>query len=182
MFHCFNINKYIDTSIYSNKWFRLPNQTNQDKPLMHYIKRGNMSDFLIHYIDNYATEYIPIFTKTKPKTKEILVDIDNTKINDIQTTSINCFKNTELTENQKLLNILSFARVNERTNLIKLGYLLFSIYDYDEGLSIFIKMSKLSLLYVDDTYIIRIGLGLGLVGDLDVMSFVSPHIFLQSTF
>ena len=53
-----------------------------------------MSDFLIHYIDNNATEYIPIFTKTKTKTKEILVDIDNTKINnDIQTTSINCFKN-----------------------------------------------------------------------------------------
>ena len=69
----YNINKYIDTSIYSNKWFRLPNQTNQDKPLMHYIKRGNMSDFLIHFIDIYATEYIPIFTKTKPKTKEILV-------------------------------------------------------------------------------------------------------------
>ena len=151
----YNINKYVDTSIYSNKWFRLPNQTNQDKPLMHYIKRGNMSDFLIHYIDDNATEYIPIFTKTKTKTKEILIDIDNTKINnDIQTNSINCFKNTKITENQKLLNILDIDRVNDRTKWIKLGYLLFSIYDYDEGLSIFIKMSKLSLLYVDDTYII----------------------------
>ena len=64
----YNINKYIDTSIYSNKWFRLPIQTNNDKPLMHYIKRGNMCDFLIHYIDN-ATEYIPDFTKIKTKTK-----------------------------------------------------------------------------------------------------------------
>ena len=150
----YNINKYVDTSIYSNKWFRLPNQTNQDKPLMHYIKRGNMSDFLIHYIDDNATEYIPIFTKPKTKTKEILVDFENTKINnDIQTTSINCFQNTEI-ENQKLLNILDIDRVNDRTKWIKLGYLLFSIYEYDEGLSIFIKMSKLSLLYVDDTYII----------------------------
>ena len=149
----YNINKYIDTSIYSNKWFRLPMQSNQDKPLMHYIKRGNMDNFLIHYIDN-ATEYIPLFTKTKPKTKEILVDIENTKINnDIQTSSINCFQNTEI-ENQKLLNILDIDRVNDRTKWIKLGYLLFSIYEYNEGLSIFIKMSKLSLLYVDDTYII----------------------------
>ena len=148
----YNINKCIDTSIYSNKWFRLPNQTNDDKPLMHYIKRGNMSDFLIHFIDINATEYIPIFTntKTKTKTKEILEDIENIQT----TTSTNCFKNTEITENQKLLNILDIDRVNDRTKWIKLGYLLYSIYDYDEGLSIFIKMSKLSLLYVDDTYII----------------------------
>ena len=73
---------------------------------MHYIKRGNMCDFLIHYIDENATEYIPIFTKPKLKKKEILEDIDNTKINDIQTTSINCFKNTEITENQKFFYIL----------------------------------------------------------------------------
>ena len=31
---------------------------------------------------------------------------------------------------------------------------MFSIYEYNGGLSIFIEMSKLSLLYVDDTYII----------------------------
>ena len=91
-----------------------------------------MCEFLIHYIDN-ATEYIPIFTKTKPKTKtkEILIDIDNTKLNnEIKTTSINCFHNTEITENQKLLNILDIDRVNDRTKWIKLGYLLFSIYDF----------------------------------------------------
>ena len=148
----YNINKYVDTSIYSNKWFRLPNQTNEDKPLMHYIKRGNMSDFLIHHIDDNAIDNIPFFTKTKPKAK--FVDIDNTKINnEIQTTSINCFQNTEI-ESQKLLNILDIDRVNDRKKWIKLGFLLYSIYEYSEGLSIFIKMSQSSLLYVDDTYII----------------------------
>ena len=151
----YDINKYVDTSIYSNKWFRLPNQTNNDKPLMHYIKRGNMSNFLIHYIDDNAIEYIPNFTKTK--IKAIIADndsINNKKINnEIQTSSINCFQNTEI-ENQKLLNILNIDRVNDRTKWIKLGYLLFSIYEYNEGLSIFIKMPKSSLLYVDDTYII----------------------------
>ena len=45
----------------------------------------------------------------------------------------------KITENQKLLNILDIDRVNDRTKWIKLGYLLFSIYDYDEGLIIFIK-------------------------------------------
>ena len=111
-----------------------------------------MSDFLIHHIDDNAIEYIPFFTKTKPKAK--FVDIDNTKINnEIQTTSINCFQNTEI-ESQKLLNILDIDRVNDRKKWIKLGYLLYSIYEYSEGLSIFIKMSQSSLLYVDDTYII----------------------------
>ena len=32
----------------------------KDKPLMHYIKRGIIDNFWIHYIDN-AIEYIPIF-------------------------------------------------------------------------------------------------------------------------
>ena len=89
-----------------------------------------MSDFLIHHIYDNAIEYVPFFTKTKTKPKAKFVDIDSTKINnENQTTSINCFQNTEI-ENQKLLNILDIDRVNDRTKWIKLGYLLFSIYEY----------------------------------------------------
>ena len=38
---------------------------------------------------------------------EIIENFDNIN-NNIQTTSINCFQNTEITENQKLLNITLF--------------------------------------------------------------------------
>ena len=40
----------IDLTVYSNKWFRLPNQTNKDKPFEHKIINGKMKDFLIHRI------------------------------------------------------------------------------------------------------------------------------------
>ena len=33
---------YIDLSIYSNKWFRLPNQTNKNKLISHNIIQGKM--------------------------------------------------------------------------------------------------------------------------------------------
>ena len=134
----FNKNKSIDTSIYSNKWFRLPNQTNKDKPLIHIIKRGSMDNFLIHYI-NKAIEYTPTFVDKK---------IKNVIIKDkIQTTSINCFDSTQI-ETEKLLNILSIERVTNRQLWIKLGYLLFSLYSYEDGLTIFIEMSKKSTSFV----------------------------------
>ena len=134
----YNKNKYIDTSIYSNKWFRLPSQSNIDKPLIHIIKRGIMENFLIHFIDN-STEYIPNFIDKKTK-NVIIKDI-------IQTNSINCFSSTQI-ENEKLLNILSIERVTDRQLWIKLGYLLFSLYSYEDGLTIFIEMSKKSTSFV----------------------------------
>ena len=53
---CFDgYSKYIDLSIYCSHPFRLPNQTNLEKPLKHVIKRGEMIDFFVHYTEN-ATE------------------------------------------------------------------------------------------------------------------------------
>lgn len=40
---------YVDLTIYCPKWFRLPNQTNEEKPFVHKIVNGTMKDFLIHY-------------------------------------------------------------------------------------------------------------------------------------
>ena len=137
----FNKNKYIDTSIYSNKWFRLPNQTNTDKPLIHIIKRGSMDNFLIHYI-NKAIEYTPTFVDKKIKNVIIKDKIQTTSIN-----CINCFDSTQI-ETEKLLNILSIERVTNRQLWIKLGYFLFSLYSYEDGLTIFIEMSKKSTSFV----------------------------------
>ena len=53
--HFYEFKKYIDFSVYSEKWFRLPNQTNKEKPLQHKIINGKMEDFIIHY--TYNTQY-----------------------------------------------------------------------------------------------------------------------------
>jgi len=43
--------KFIDLIVYSNNWwFRLPFQTNGDKPYAHKIKKGEPSEFVINYI------------------------------------------------------------------------------------------------------------------------------------
>jgi hypothetical protein len=43
---------YIDLTIYAKKLFRLPNQTNEDKPIPHKIMEGYLTDFIIEYIDD----------------------------------------------------------------------------------------------------------------------------------
>lgn len=52
-----NINKKnIDTSIYSEHWYRCPNQSkgSGDKKNKHIIMNGNMEDFIIDYIPDYS--------------------------------------------------------------------------------------------------------------------------------
>lgn len=43
---------HIDLSIYTKKLFRLPNQTNKDKPIQHNVIEGELIDFIFEYIDN----------------------------------------------------------------------------------------------------------------------------------
>ena len=51
-----NFSQYIDLSIYSNKVFKLPNQTNGTKTIQHTIINGTMKDFIIHYVDETDDE------------------------------------------------------------------------------------------------------------------------------
>ena len=53
-----NFKKYIDDSVYNNhRWFRLPNQTNYEKPHEHKIIYGQMIDFLNFVIPNGSIPY-----------------------------------------------------------------------------------------------------------------------------
>jgi hypothetical protein len=48
-----NFDDILDTSVYAhNRWFRLPNQTNKNKPNTHTIIKGSMNDFIFNYFDN----------------------------------------------------------------------------------------------------------------------------------
>ena len=42
--------EYIDIPIYKKIYFRLPNQTNNNKPLPHKVIRGDINDFIVNYI------------------------------------------------------------------------------------------------------------------------------------
>jgi hypothetical protein len=47
-----NFNGILDSSVYcNNRWFRLPNQTNFNKPNMHTIIKGSFKDFIFNYSD-----------------------------------------------------------------------------------------------------------------------------------
>jgi hypothetical protein len=49
--------EYIDTSVYAdNKYFRLPNQTNENKPFTHKIMHGEMKNFIINYVEESKSE------------------------------------------------------------------------------------------------------------------------------
>ena len=73
----------IDLTVYSNKWFRLPNQTNKDKPFEHKIVNGKMKDFLIHRIKSTTCK-----VEHKEQTNEridFIDDDENPIMNEIKT-------------------------------------------------------------------------------------------------
>ena len=63
------LQKVIDTTIYSDKWFRYPNQTKEQiENTQHIIEKGNIQDFIVEYNDD--TKVVsPILVDT---TKSIL--------------------------------------------------------------------------------------------------------------
>ena len=96
--------KYIDLSIYSKKWFRLPNQTNEEKPYSHAILHGRMTDFIIEYLDN-ATKKI---TGKIPTDEDESDDEEKTEeSNDSHNITQNDNKREDI---QKLLNCLNESR------------------------------------------------------------------------
>jgi hypothetical protein len=70
----------IDLSVYCNKWFRMPNQTNENKSIHHEIIVGKMKHFFIHHIDdttskfNMSTEN-PVLSKPEKSNVNTLTEI-----------------------------------------------------------------------------------------------------------
>jgi len=75
----------IDLSVYCNKWFRLPNQTNINKPLKHVIIQGTEADFIVQNIDRVENRFIekepePIIktiSQSLETNNDVLKDINN---------------------------------------------------------------------------------------------------------
>lgn len=76
--------KIVDTTIYSEHWFRCPNQKKGikiDDTSMHVIKEGNMKDFIITYIQKNSTDINNILFIEEEKPKKIICRKKNLKKN-----------------------------------------------------------------------------------------------------
>ena len=145
------IEKFIDLSVYKIiNWFRLPYQTNEDKPYEHIIKKGITKNFILNYI-NDAQEYK--FIKIQPeiiKEKEI-IQIKPTENHQENKPEI---INNELEKIKSYFIFLSIERVNKYDEWFKLGCLIKSLY-YENGLNLFLELSRKSKFYETDEYIIN---------------------------
>ena len=114
-----SIQKVIDTTIYSKHWFRLPNQSKeQKKDTEHIIKRGKMEDFILGYIpknsiciDDYKFIDDVNIIKVKNKSKKITKKV-NEEFDDI-------VKKDEQSNNNLLEEKIKLEHVNEKFILFK---------------------------------------------------------------
>ena len=124
--------EYIDDIYNNNRWFRLPNQTNELKTLKHKIIVGKMSDFILNYTACCNVEL--------PKIKE--EQINNFKI--ISKTNNN---NDTIINNDiilKLLNLLTITRLSTYSTWLNVIILIKCLYcnDQEQGLLIAHTISK----------------------------------------
>ena len=87
---CYNeFKNNLCTSFYSNKWFRLPNQTNKIKPFSHNIVNGKMKDFIITNLKSAKIKF------EAPKDIIINTEKDNTIFIDTEEDNNYYFIDTE---------------------------------------------------------------------------------------
>ena len=156
----------IDTSIYSDKWFRLPDQTNSTKLYSHLIKKGELKDFIVQYIpkeskliksaygndeDEDEEEEEEKEEEDDEEEQEEEEEEEEEEENDVQENNINnnhnLFFNDE--KNKKsfiisLLDILDSKYYNNFEEWIKIGFIIKNeLNDYD----VFKNFSKKSKKY-----------------------------------
>ena len=124
----------IDITIYNkNSWFRLPNQTNKDKPFIHKIVNGNMESFIVNYVPNDCEEF-EILIEEKSNNKSIKND------------------NLNITRYENLLKCLSYYRCNNYNDWLRVKFILNNELG-TEGYNIFDEWSQKSEKYdKDETY------------------------------
>ena len=134
--------KSIDTTIYSEHWYRCPNQSKglkKDGDNQHIIKYGNMEDFIIYYIpkdslciDNY--EFIDIHNNKIVEVKNnINTIIEKKSNNDIQIYNKDIFSNI-LSETKLYKKLFDECYKKER----------FEIYEYWISVGMAIKNTFLN--------------------------------------
>jgi phage/plasmid-associated DNA primase len=169
---CVDGKKIIDSSIYSEHWFRCPNQSkgnyNKDGS-KHIISYGNMKDFIIDNIPNKSKSINDIQFKNKQeiieknkqeiieKNKQEIIEknkqeiIEKNKQEIIEKNNKNDDKknNTNIQLIEKFINILSSNYYNDYDDWIKVGMILkyLSYKNHVDFFELFNNFSKKSLKY-----------------------------------
>lgn len=133
VFKEFRNNKQLDLSIYSDKWFRLPEQTVDIKPFTHKIINGKPEDFIISYLDHAeynAPEHLtcpepPIIKQVKAKEQSP----------------------DKLGQINKLMQCINPSRSHDNNEWMEIGFILKNELGDEEGKIIFESFSKLSTKY-----------------------------------
>lgn len=97
----------VDVSIYSDHWFRYPNQSKENnKETIHYIERGNMLDFIPEYIHpdsiNINDNICKMIDKKKDKEKKKIQHCD-------------------IDEATKILKNINYEKLNDREQWLVFG-------------------------------------------------------------
>ena len=149
-----SFSQYFDNSIYKKtNIFRLPFQSNKEKQISHSIIQGNPLDFIINNIPYFCKNfYESNIYKYNLKNKHII----NTSI--IETKQI-IEKNIEIKQDineteLKLFNILDICRLDDYTEWIKIGCLIYSLYE-NNGLKLYIELSKKSTKFKNEEEVIQ---------------------------
>jgi hypothetical protein len=163
-------NKCVDTSIYSEHWFRCPNQSkgNDKDESLHIIKIGEMKDFIIDYISeksmninniefkNLDNEKIIQKTQKENKKSEQTNNNNEKKINIHNINITQDEKEDKIVLIHKFVNILSSNFYNDYNDWMKVGMILkYSSKQYEHDFfELFDSFSKKSLKYKKENVLI----------------------------
>lgn len=119
--------KQIDTSVYCNKWFRLPNQTNKVKPFAHKIINGSMIDFIFRYIDGNAkcidnAKFIDSIKKVDVATNvvtKVITDVDRCTTNKVRKTKVLIEKSQDIPISDNFITPYVTHIIGKDNNLIQ---------------------------------------------------------------
>lgn len=165
-------NSCIDTSIYTDKWFRMPNQTKEKKPKTeHIIMKGEMKDFIVSYIPkdsvNIDDKIFIESNKSNNRNNKIIITDDYFSEDEFKNNTINkkiITKNIveNVAENDEIIieyNKIQFSDVKETINClntdradnyhdwIDIGMALWNISKEDKFLILWDEWSKNSNKY-----------------------------------
>ena len=146
--------KYFDNSIYKKtNIFRLPYQTNKEKQFCHLIVQGNPIDFIINNIGYFSKNfYESEIYKYNLENKHI---INTSIIETKQTIKQNIEIKHEINETElKLFDILDINRIDNYNEWIKIGCLIYSLYEKN-GIELYIELSKKSTKFKNEEEVIQ---------------------------
>jgi phage/plasmid-associated DNA primase len=155
-----NGEKVVDTTIYSEHWFRCPNQSkgNDSSGAKHIIKVGNIKDFIVDYVpeNSINIDDVNFIDKNNNIKKKNTIEFNNEKKIIVEKNNINEQNDDKKAINinliQKFISILSANYYNDYNDWMKVGMILkYSSKQYNFNFfELFDNFSKKSLKYKKD--------------------------------